>query len=519
MGGAGVNDPTAVPGSAVDRAARVLVALAFRAALWLLPMLPGLALAQHASELGTSTSGLRGLVVTGLPLPQRELALTAAAGYGFTEPFEPVEGAHHRVQGGLSAAVAPLPWLACALRLDGRLELHPDDGRGADSTGFGDPRLLVRAGHALAPDLSIGLEAGLWFPGTDAPSFEPSATSVDARALLAFTPEGPWVALGALGFRLDQSANSAPDVMRLRLGDRISLGLSDSNALLVALGLARRLGDEAELFGELSGDLLVGSDAPELLQSPLRAALGGRYFVSRAVQTELTATIGLSKRPPVTADDPLVPIEPRLTVVAAVRYALPLEPAPKDAAAPRPPAPAPPPARTAPPQLAAVAGSLVDERGYPLPEVKVLLRASRGPLRGTITDAAGRYRFEGVPVGPAELTAEATGYETQRWTIEVQAGMSPERSRPLSARTDVGVLRGLVRSFDSAPLRARILARDRRGRTTEAESAEDGRFELTIAPGRYRVTISAPGYRSQSREVVVEPNGVAILNLDMREQK
>ena len=179
------------------------------------------------------------------------------------------------------------------------------------------------------------------------------------------------------------------------------------------------------------------------------------------------------------------------------------------------PRPQPPP----PPQLATVAGSLVDESGYPLPEAKVLLRPQRGPVRGVFTDAAGRYRFDGVPLGPAELTASATGFETQRWTVEVRPGMSPERSRPLTLRTDVGMLRGLVRSFTSEPLRASIVARDRRGNSTQTESGDDGHFEVELTPGRYRVTISAPGYLSHTREVQVEANGVAILNVDMREEK
>jgi hypothetical protein len=51
------------------------------------------------------------------------------------------------------------------------------------------------------------------------------------------------------------------------------------------------------------------------------------------------------------------------------------------------------------------------------------------------------------------------------------------------------------------------------------ESGDDGRFEIELAPGRYRVTISASGYRAQSRNVRVDQNGVAILNVDMREQR
>jgi hypothetical protein len=255
--------------------------------------------AQTQAEVGTATSGMHGLINTGLPVAPRELNLTASAGYGVTEAFAPVKGAHHRVQGGIAAAVGPLPWLTLGLRLDGRIEMHPDDYDGAHSAAFGDPRLLARVGKQLDPAWSLGFELGTWFPGAKAPSYVASATSFDFRGLGAFTPEhSPWALLGMVGFRWDNSANAAPDLTRLRLGDRISLGLSDSNAVLLAVGLARHIEPSIEVFGELSADLLIGSEAPALLESPLRAALGGRYGFSRGWQADLTATVSMSKRPP-----------------------------------------------------------------------------------------------------------------------------------------------------------------------------------------------------------------------------
>ena len=489
-------------------------------ALYALLLAPGLALAQEPEPpaLGTSRSGLRGLVYTGVPLSPPELNLSASAGYGFTEPFAPVPGAHHRAQGSLGIALAPTTWLAFALWFDGRLEFHPDDGRGAHSAGFGDPRLLARAGHALSPALALGVELGVWFPGHEAPSLDPAATSAEARALLAFTPEGPWVVLGALGFRLDNSSQIAPDLTRLRLGDRIALGLSDSNALLVALGLARRIGREVELFGELSGDLLVGSRAPALGRSPLRAALGGRYFFTDALQGELSAITSLSQRPEVMPDDPLVPIEPRVAVVAAVRYSTDL--GARERAAPAPPPRVRPAPLPAPAPLATVSGELVDDAGAPLPEATVTLRTQDGEAREAITHAAGRYEFAAVPPGAAELEASAIGFTTQRWSVDAQPGMAVQPARALAPSADAGVLRGLVRSFDSTPLRAQIEVRSRRGRLiVAAQSGEDGHFEITLAPARYGVTISAPGYHPHSRSVQVDANGVAILNVDMREQQ
>jgi hypothetical protein len=168
-----------------------------------------------------------------------------------------------------------------------------------------------------------------------------------------------------------------------------------------------------------------------------------------------------------------------------------------------------------------VSGSLVDEQGAPLPEAKVTLRVQDGEPREAITDAEGRYQFTQVPVGAAELHAEATGFEAQTWTIEVAPDRPPEDARALAPKAETGVLRGLIRSFGSAePLEAQIVVRTARGKSAaEGESGADGRFEMELPPVVYLVTIGAPGYRTHTRKVKVEGNGVAILNVDMRERK
>jgi Carboxypeptidase regulatory-like domain len=490
----------------------------------LLTAATGLAVGQ-APPVGTASSGMRGLVHTGLPISTRELNLNGNAGYGFTEPIDPGESPHHRGQASFGASIAPWPFLAFALRFDGRLEVHPDDDGVTHSAGFGDPRLFVRAGHALSPSVSVGGELGVWFPGTEAPSLVPDATSPEARVLFAYTPQGsPWALLAASGFRLDNSGNAAPDLTRLRLGDRVSLGMSDSNAVLIALGAARRFGSAVEVFAEASADLLVGPDAPELAQSPLRAALGGRYFLSRALQAEFTATVSLSQRPPVGPTDPLVPIEPRVQGVLGLRYSFDLEPGATEVAPPPDSKPkaavAVVPALPKSPQVATVAGVLTDDGGEPLPDARIRLRGADGVEHELISDAEGRYSFADVPVGPASLEVSATGFQTQAWEIDVQPGLAPEAARALVPKTDVGVLRGLVRSFTSEPLRAQIVVQDKRKKVVASlDSAEDGRFELELAPGNYRVTIKSSGFRVHERQIKVEGNGVSILNVDMREQK
>jgi hypothetical protein len=478
------------------------------------------------AKLGVAASGTRGLLRTALPVAPVELNVAGSAGYGFTESIDPVDGAHHRAIGLLGVGVSPLPFLTFALTLDGRIDIHPDEGEGPYGGSVGDPRVLARAGHALSSDVSIGADVNVWFPGNKAPSYEPGATSVDLRALFAYAPKhGRFRLLSAAGFRFDQSGASSPAVERLRFGDRLAIGLSDSHAVLAALGAAYRLTD-LELFTELSADLLVGSKAPELLASPLRATIGARYDLSRLIALELSTTASLSKRPEITPTSPLVPVEPRVSALIGLRFnfelsepedemVLPDEPAPKIDK------PGNAPAEPAPPAHATVTGTLTDEAGEPLPEVVIKVRDESGEEREVITDATGRYEIPAMPLGPATLEASSIGFEAQTWDVEITADMPPVPARVLTAKTTIGVLRGLIRSFASEPIKGAevTVVEVKTGKATRIESDAEGELEVELLPGRYRVTIRANGYRTHTRNMKIAANNVAILNVDLREQR
>lgn len=463
---------------------------------------------------GLSSTGLCGLVLTAFPTCPTRVGLSATAGYGYTESIGPVPGAHHRLAGSIGAGVVPLAFLAVALRLDGRYDLHPPDQYGDDKTGIGEPRLFLRAGHDLRKNLSLGGEVVVWIPGADAPSLDPSATTVDLKALAAYHPRQDLALLGYVGGRLDQSERTAPDLTRVRSGDRISLNVSDSNAVLLGLGLSTRALAHTELFGELTLDLLVGPKAPPFMESPFRLSAGARRFFAHHLQGELTTTFSLSRRPDVAPTAPLVPIEPRFLVQLGIRWGIPLYEPP----------PAPPPVVTPPPEpvvtTTSLTGVLLDPQGVPLPDVRVVLRQGDGPPRETVTDGDGRYRFEDVSFGTATLEASAPGFAPETWTVEVGPNMEPPPARTLVAKANVGTLRVLARTFRSEPLAAAITVRARDGkRVIEQKTDENGLLELDLPPGRYTVVIAAPGYRPHRRDVQVERFGVAILNVDLRESR
>ncbi len=461
---------------------------------------------------GLASNGLCGLAYTAYPTCPERISAAASAGYGYTESMGPVSGAHHRMAGTLGVGVVPLPWLAVALRLDCRLDMHPRDSQGKDVTGTGDPRLFLRGGHALTRRLSLGGEAVIWVPGNKAPSFKANATTVDLKALVAHRLSAlSLTLLGYAGARIDQSAKSAPDLARLRPGDRSALGLSDSDAVLLGIGASTRALAQSELFAEVAVDWLVGSKAPALSKSPMRATVGGRYFFKHALQGELTATIGLSGRPSLDPSAPLVPIEPRFMLGAGLRYGHALH-------APPPPKPVTPaaPAEVEAPRDAKLEGVLVDSAGAALPDVNVTLHA--GDRRETaITDGAGHYAFERVPLGTAELEATASGFETQTWSVEVVPHNPPLEQRALVQKGNLGTLRVVTRTFASEPLAAAIVVRDAKGKkVTSGQAGTNGLFEFELPPGRYLVMISAPGYRPHQREIQIERYGVAIMNVDMR---
>lgn len=456
---------------------------------------------------GATSSGLCGLAYTGAPNCGRGVTLAGSAGYGAT--FR--RGRHDRALGSLAVAVVPLDWLALSLELSGRIDIHPRDALGKSVTGTGDPFLRARVGRKLGSTrFSLGGELGLWLPGRDAPSFRADALTPELKLLAAFqTPR--LSLLGLVGARIDQSSRSAPDLSRLREVDRVTLGLSDSHALLLGLGLGYFLTPKLSGFAELSADLLLGTKAPALGESPLRVSAGGRYFVTDNVQLELVLHSALSQRPRIAASDPLVPIEPRIALVLGVRATF---GTPK----PKPPASAPS-VRAPPPEpvhLASLSGVLTDPTGAPVPEVTVKLLASDGLLE-TISDAQGRYSFEQLHPGKAELRADASGFKSASWQVEINDADIKLPPRALEPGESTGMLRCLVRSFESAALKADVSVRDARGKRVASGTTDSaGSVEFSLPPGEYRVMIEAAGYRGQRSQVRVDANEVAILNVDMR---
>ncbi|MFC1642067.1 carboxypeptidase-like regulatory domain-containing protein [Myxococcota bacterium] len=459
-------------------------------------------------SVGVGANALPSVVRVGVAGASQSLgAVATTASYGWTEDIPPVAGSHHRLGGSVAGAVAPLPWLAVGLSLAGRWDLHPSDDRGRDMGLTGDPRILLRASSQWHRSLGVGAELIGWFPGSEAPSVVPSATTLDTRLLGSWRNHATDTVIAVLaGWRFDQSAASMTYANQLRPGDRIGLGLAESDAFLVGAGLTQSLA-ELEVLGELSGDWLVGRDAPAWSSSPWRATVGLRRRWSQAVSTEVLLEGCLSARRGISTLSALLPMEPKFTATAGLRYTFEAEKvgrAPAQSGGQLP-------ARTSsqPPLTATLHGLVTDatERGLEAAQVELEVG---GVAWGAATDPLGNFAWSQLPVGRANLTVRAPGFvPVQRdVTLAGEVALTVVLERALPA----GQLRGLVRAYSGEPLPARV-----RVLTTEAtvETDPNGRFEVNLAPGTHPIQIEADGYQGQQRVVRIEERGVTVVNVEL----
>jgi hypothetical protein len=448
---------------------------------------------------------------------QPSLAVFAAAGYGYTESVLGAGDSHHRAAGALGADGRVLPWLDLALRFDGRYDLHTLPGQASDHGFVGDPRLFARVDGVAGASLRLSARAGLWLPGDNAPSIVWGALTPELVGAASFAPHAAgWSITANAGYRRDRSARSAPNAADLSASDRLALGVSAFDQLLLGVGATVGRG-AVQGFAEASAALLMGSGAPPLAQSPMLVGGGARFAIGPRTQLELEVEASPSARPSAAALAPgaaLFPILPRVAgwIGLATHFG-------GERPSPRAPTPLPAVATTAPPPPvdALLSGKVVAADGGKLDDLKI--EATRaGRTAAIAADPDGQFTIQGAVGETVSLSAEAAGTKAASETVTLTGGPPVEVVLTLERKLPSGQLRGLVRSFKGAAVAAAIGIVPVDGTTGEAQSvrADKGRFEIDVAPGAYEVTISAPGYATQTRRVQIEQNGVTLLDVDLR---
>ena len=527
-----------------------------------------------AAELGVGRSALPELVDVGtLPTPEPgHAAVAGSLGYGYTEGVLEVGEDHHRAALSIAGGYALLRWLSASLRFDGRYDTQvggPDDG---DDGVLGGTRVMLRGGHAVAPRAWLGGDFALRFPPADDVTLGVRTLGFDLRALGSYALGADTLLSGSAGFRLDRSDQAVDGFERLSAADRLAIGASQSNALLLGFGAAHVWGPITAL-GEWSWDFLVGSSAPVATRSPMRLTVGARYALPAGFQLEGLLGLAMSGRPATDPRAPLVPVEPRLWLSAALAYRFMAGALPG----------------TAGPVRSNVLGRVVDQRGDAIAGATVALRghvtrsgkdgafslrglepgnatlqvsargygsqsvalqlkekrhdlgevmiaANIGALRGRVLDSqglvvpnasvsvnsAGRearcdeqgaFTFDTLPAGTLELYVQAPQWEPITVPVVVLPGQELQLDVVLHEPLPVGQIRGNVRGARGEPVLAEVAVEELQVREP---TGTDGAFALDVQPGHYTVTVSAPGYEREQREVEVEHNGVTVLLIDLR---
>ena len=163
----------------------------------------------------------------------------------------------------------------------------------------------------------------------------------------------------------------------------------------------------------------------------------------------------------------------------------------------------------------------------PIPNATVKLFDENGvPFQHTLTNAAGEYTLENVPVGTYTLAAVSDGY---RLSDAVGVTLQPQDSAQMNLvcvadpTLSLGSIAGIISTPDSTgvhqPLAgAKLTLQNELGTVIAVTyTAADGEFVFyDVADGRYTLTANAEGYQAAAPTAVVIGSGsIANVNLTM----
>lgn len=470
-----------------------------------------------------ASDALPGLGTSAVPQLQRAVSATFVGGGSYGLNVDPIGpgSMHHRVGGSVAGALHVLPWLAFGLRMNGRYDLVSSSGRSDDGL-FGYPTLALRLSAEPVAGLTIGLDAQAMVFGAEAPSFEIASTSALFRALGAYAIElggARLVLLLNVGYFLDNSRAAAPRGVtdNLSAEDRLSLGVSDTGAVVASLGAAY-VADGLDVYGEVSSRIYT--DGSVIGSSPLRVGAGARFWLAPEVfflgvgadvrvTPQSAALVG-------TGTTPNAPVEPALSVMLTAGVRLGAE-TPADAVAVDDvddTVEETTTHETAPTATVGVAAGRVMEGEAPVADARVEITSDAdASVHTASTDAEGRWRVGDLPLGGARYRITSEGRDPVEGTLTIVADAPVETTSSLTRALPQGEIRGVIQASNGTPVAARVVIRPI-GRELTADA--EGSFAIEVPPGEYDVEVSASGHRTQTRHVTVAEQGVVVLNVQLR---
>ncbi len=454
-----------------------------------------------------STQGVPSIIRLPMAAPAHApLTLATSVDYGF---YPKVTGEPERTRRGgaqFFLAWAPSPLLTLRAGLVGVLGMVPNTA----GSYYGEPQLGARWLTKAASSLYVGADLEARLVGATAPSIKPSATTPTLSGLVGWHAAGnTW--LGArLGYRLDRTAQAVDGSERFRVRDRLILGASSWDAALLGVGASQLVG-RTELLAEASAELLVGSGAPSLRQSPWGGALGVRYHYDANLGLIAFAHYSGTRLPNPFPEGALLPVRPQLSVELGIHWRfgvhdLPASP-PPEASSAAPTSGLPLVARAT---HGVVFGTVVDEGGRPMPDVAVTVKDASGQASTTYTDATGKFRFDQIRLGAVVLTTDTANYDPATRKVKLEKAETKAGELLIYPALPAGQVKGRTLNLKGAPVLATVTF-EPGGKTLETSA--DGAFSIDLKPGVYTVRVTHPDFSPQVRTIRVEERGVVVLDI------
>lgn len=349
------------------------------------------------------------------------------------------------------------------------------------TSGIGDLRIMTKFvlvdGVAFAPTLIVPAgSAGGWL----------------REAGVSFAPE---VAISRARGRMRGAVN-----VGYRLRPRVEVaGLVTDDEAFARVGLGAQFSHAGEAW--LSASLAAPLVDRQKNVMAIEMLAGGTQRVTSLVNVFVAGGVGL--------DNGFgVPDWRALAGVRFVREEKVAHVVVKHEAAPSPPTVAPVVVAPPPVPPTKLTGTIATATGEAIPGARITIDTDSGPFE-VIADDDGKFSAE-VAGKPGKLHAAAPGYDAGEAGVVVENGVA-QVNISLKRSVRSGQLRGQVLSFNGKPLAATIRVGDK-----QATADADGQFSIDLPAGAFQVTIEAPGYVTQKRNVKVKLDAVTVLNVDLR---
>ena len=187
-----------------------------------------------------------------------------------------------------------------------------------------------------------------------------------------------------------------------------------------------------------------------------------------------------SGRPSMAAADPLVPVPPRLAVMAGLLVPLGGQEA----------RPLPAHGRSAGDRRtgARAVGVRDPGRGRPVAGRRDGGAGASLGDRPFADDGEGHFTLQDVAPGPATVVVRASGHEDSRTPVQLRPGEPGSVEVALVRKLPSGQIRGTVRSFQGRSIAAtvQVTATDGQGAPVPQLRSEGGSFQLDVPPGATR---------------------------------